>query len=138
MDTIVDVKPPDAEAAARLVQMYSRDLLAANTDLGKVGTALAGSIPAVIREIVEKSKIGAIVRQNRAALSGHAIELQITTEDLLDSAKTMKQHEALIERNTRNLETEKLEADLHVRIPAGTGWEEADQILYTIREQTKK
>lgn len=60
LDAVIEVTPPDALAAERLVRLYARGLLKENEDLTAVGERLEGQIPAVIREVVERSKLDAI------------------------------------------------------------------------------
>ncbi len=92
LDTLVEVKPPDAEAAIRLVKLYGRGLFPLNANFEKVGKALAGRIPAFIREVTERAKIAAIYR-----LDGGNIEGQVQTDDLLAAADAMKNHADMLE-----------------------------------------
>lgn len=86
LDAVISVKAPDAEAVQKLVSIYARGLLEDGTDLAAVGTELAGNIPATIREVVERAKLGMI---GRAAST-------ISADDLLVSARGMKDHLALL------------------------------------------
>lgn len=99
LDTLVEIKPPDAEAAIKLVKLYGRNLFAQNTDFTEVGKALAGRIPAFIREVTERAKIAAIYR-----LCGGNIEGQVRTEDLLSAAEAMKNHAAMLEPRKKMIE----------------------------------
>lgn len=90
LDAVISVPAPDAEAAARLVRLYARDLLPAKEDLAAVGKELNGYIPAVIREVVERSKLAAISHTELGQ------ELKITGEDLLIAARSMVQHLELL------------------------------------------
>lgn len=92
LDAVVSVQAPDAAAARRLVQLYGRGLLAPGINLEQVGEALAGKIPAVIREVVERAKIAAI----QHATNG--ISNAVTDEDLLSAASAMKAHMDLLTR----------------------------------------
>ena len=91
LDAIIQVDPPDAKAAQKLIRIYSQGLIAANADLSKSGDALAGTIPAVIREVVERSKLFAL---NRA--TGNEAPTSLTDEDILFSAVSMKKHTDLM------------------------------------------
>lgn len=82
LDAIINVLPPDAGAVERLIRLYGRGLVPANADLSEVGKKMAGNIPAVIRECVERSKLAAI----KLCPEG---QLVITTEALLDAAASM-------------------------------------------------
>jgi hypothetical protein len=92
LDAVIHVAPPDAQAAARLVGIYGGMMIVAGQDLAPVGVALAGKIPAVIREVVERSKLFAISR------AGGGDGSYVTTADLLDSAEEMNAHLALLEK----------------------------------------
>lgn len=92
IDTVVPVRAPDREASLRLVKMYARDLLDPNCDLenSQVGDILAGEIPAIIREVVERSKLSAIRRGGE--------RLIITAKDLEVVARGMKNHMELLRK----------------------------------------
>lgn len=87
LDAVISVLPPDGEAVGRLITLYSRGLLREGESLDEVGQVLAGNIPAVIREVVERSKLAMIA-------NGHQ---QLTEEDLLVSARGMQAHLALLD-----------------------------------------
>lgn len=86
LDAVISVLPPDGPAVGRLIQLYSRGLLREGESLVEVGQVLEGNIPAVIREVVERSKLAMIA-------NGHE---QLTEEDLLVSANGMQSHLALL------------------------------------------
>lgn len=115
LDAVITVTEPDADSVTRLIQLYSRGLLRENEPLDEVGRELAGNIPAVVREVVERSKL-AMISSGRN---------QITQDDLLVSVRGMKAHLALLapkdakksvaERfgdSFRELLTEGMDADL--------------------------
>ena len=87
LDAVIPVDPPDASAAIRLVQKYSGDLLVED-GLVEVGKVLAGQIPAVIREVCERSKLTAIAHHGDAD--------EIRAEDLLAAATGMRQQMGLL------------------------------------------
>src|SRR5262249_43736373 len=70
LDALIHVAPPDAKAAERLVQLYSRGLLEDNCDLTEVGKMLSGKIPAFIREVTERAKIATIARVGGPDIAG--------------------------------------------------------------------
>lgn len=109
LDTLVEVKEPDANAAERLVKLYSRGLLATDTDLEAVGKALAGQIPAFIRETVERAKLAAIGR-----LKGGDIKGQVRAEDLLAAAKAMETHANMLKPAVKDTEAS---PELLVKVP---------------------
>lgn len=90
LDTVVSVRAPDKEAAIRLVRMYAGNLLDANYDLEKsnVGDVLAGEIPAIIREVVERSKLATLRRESGV--------LTLTPNDIEVTATGMKAHMNLL------------------------------------------
>lgn len=90
LDAIIHVTAPDASAAEKLVRIYSRDTLDKDADLTEVGEELNGKIPAVIREVVERSKLYAISRDPSAS------EVKIQPSDIVYSAKGMKAHLELL------------------------------------------
>lgn len=57
LDAIIDILPPDAKTASRLVRYYGGDAIKDGEDLAAVGETLAGQIPAVIEEVVKRAKL---------------------------------------------------------------------------------
>ena len=57
-DALITIEAPDAETSIRIVNHYAQDLLPKGADLTKLGDGLSGKIPAIIREIVERAKLG--------------------------------------------------------------------------------
>jgi transitional endoplasmic reticulum ATPase len=98
LDSLVEVKPPDANAAVRLVKLYGRGLFQQNTDFTKVGKVLEGRIPAFIREVTERAKIAAIYR-----LNGGNIDGQVQEKDLLDAAEAMKTHADMLQPKDKSV-----------------------------------
>lgn len=89
LDVVLHITPPDEEAVQRLIREYGVGLVAENTDLKEVGTMLAGYTPAVIREVVERAKLGTIARTGKAGSS-------VLGEDLVVSARLMIQQMELM------------------------------------------
>lgn len=87
LDAIIQVDPPDAAAARKLIRIYSQGLVTVDTDLTKSGEVLAGKIPAVIREVVERAKLFAL---NRAV--NDQAPTSLTDEDIMYSAVSMNKH----------------------------------------------
>ena len=115
LDAVISVTPPDAAAARRLVRIYGRTLIAANDALDGAGEVLAGMIPAVIREVVERAKLAAIYRAGDA-------NVQVTDADLVLTAKGMRRHLALLDRQTNTpSDAEVLAEKLHAVVGNGTG-----------------
>ena len=92
LDSVISTHAPDAKAAEKLMRIYARETLVAGADLTKAGKELAGQIPAVIREVVERSKLYAISRNPDADPSN----IQVTGDDLEAAAIGMRNHLALL------------------------------------------
>lgn len=90
LDAIINVQPPDAKAAEKLIRIYARDMLEEDATLLNAGLELAGRIPAVIREAVERAKLYSIGRNPTAEF------IKITEDDLVKSARGMKAHLELL------------------------------------------
>ena len=90
LDAVLRIGPPDAAAVQKLLRVYGRKLIKPDEDLSGAGEALAGRIPAVIREVVERSKLYAIGR-------APGKEFFLTDSDIVRSAKGMAHHLALLD-----------------------------------------
>ena len=91
LDSVITLGPPDEEAVIRLVKHYGGNRIEPGADITPVGEALRGQIPAVIREVVERSKVSAIVRGD-----GTDAGERIAMEDLTIAAESMKRHLELL------------------------------------------
>ena len=100
LDVAIEVTAPDAEAAERLIRMYGKGLVRDDADLRHVSQVLAASDtkPAVIKEVVERSKLSALRR-------GAGDAGQVGAEDLLTASLSMKTQLELLNRP-------------HVRVPS--------------------
>jgi transitional endoplasmic reticulum ATPase len=85
LDAVINVLPPDAQAVEKLIRLYGRGLVPVSEDLTAVGEALAGEIPAVIRECIERAKLYAI---SDGSLNGN--QITITGDNLLTASKSMR------------------------------------------------
>jgi transitional endoplasmic reticulum ATPase len=92
IDTVVPVRPPDADAVVRLILLYAGDTLAPTEDLTRAGQLLAGKNAAVVREVVERSKLSAVRR-----LTEHGQRLTLTARDIEVAAVGMEAHNKLLE-----------------------------------------
>lgn len=81
IDVPLFVDPPDPDAVIQLVRMYGRDLIGEGEDLSEVGAVLQGRIPAVIREVVERSKL-----ENISRTKGKGGK--VSAEDITAAART--------------------------------------------------
>lgn len=86
LDAVISIRPPEAEAVERLIRLYGRGLVAQGEDLSEVGAALAGNIPATVREVVERSKLAMVANGREVVVS----------EDLLMAARGMERHLSLL------------------------------------------
>lgn len=101
LDAIMNIVPPDAETAERLVRYYGGEAIHVDEDLSEVGVALEGQIPAVIEEAVKRAKLFQL-----ALLDRGAAVTDISAEALKQSASTMtKQIELLAEPKVHQLPT---------------------------------
>jgi len=96
LDAVIHVAPPDAQAAERLMRHYGAGLIPSDEDISEAGRLMEGQIPAVLREVVERSKLSAL-RVQKAA--GTKSSLVVTKDALIDAALSMKnQLDLLAER----------------------------------------
>lgn len=93
LDAVISITPPDEVAAIRLMKHYAVGLLDTASDASLLPAAemLAGQIPAVIREVVERSKLAAIYR------AGASEKLGLVGEDLRVAAEGILSHIKLLE-----------------------------------------
>jgi len=95
LDAVIPVRPPDDVAVTRLVRLYGRGLIEEGTNLDGVGNMLQGKIPAIIREVVERSKLAAVTRTKGSE------SFKLTDEDLVEAAKSMLSQMELLNPNTK-------------------------------------
>lgn len=86
LDAVISVKCPEEGAVKRLLRLYGRELIAEDDTLDGAAQALAGSIPATVREAVERAKLGMIHRGDTA----------VRDADLVTAAHGMKRHLELL------------------------------------------
>lgn len=98
IDVIIEIEKPDAESAIRLVELYAGPALSNEIDRERIGEALAGNIPALVAEVVNRSMLSALRR------GGQASEVSITTDDILMASGTLDTARNLLEEN-RSVET---------------------------------
>lgn len=84
LDAVIDVTPPDAKAAEKLLRLYGGDTISPDTDLTAAGKELDGQIPAIIAEVVKRAKLA----QLRLQPTGEKVSL-ISQEALVEASKTM-------------------------------------------------
>lgn len=92
LDVVVPIGPPDAEAARRMIALYAGDLLDPDGDFKEVGELLDGKTPAVVREVVERSKRSSIMLNDKDK------DIQrIDADALARAARGMEHHLALLD-----------------------------------------
>lgn len=89
LDAVIAIERPDAEAVERLIRRYAGSLLQPGETLDIAGKLLAGSTPAVIREVVERAKLTSLAGSD---------DLQLTEHGLVVAAQTMKTQLDLLNR----------------------------------------
>lgn len=115
-DAVISIQAPDADAVKRLIRHYARDLLDSAITLNEAAVTLEGQIPATVREVVERAKLG-MLTEGRTALS---------EDDLTIAAKGMARHLALLNPPEENdTPAERLYAALVGLVQRASGIEES-------------
>ena len=96
LDAVINVLPPDKAAVIELLKLYGGSMLEPGTDLEAAAELLKGTIPAVIRECVERAKLAAI----RRAPEGQG--LTIDAQAMLDAAMSLKNQRELLNAKKEN------------------------------------
>jgi transitional endoplasmic reticulum ATPase len=91
LDVVIPIPAPDAEAAERLVRQYGGAMINKDETFERSREALAGKMPAVIREAVDRSKLYAITEND-----GDDESLRITDDVLWDAVYEMEDHIRLL------------------------------------------
>ncbi len=81
MDAVIDVQLPDQDAAKRLIRVYGRGRVDPDDNLTESSAMLAGQVPAMIREAVDRAGLAAVARGELAG--------RITDSDLVVTADSM-------------------------------------------------
>lgn len=101
LDAIINVQAPDAEAVERLIRLYGHGTVAEDADLGPASELLAGTIPAVIAEVVKRAKLVQLQLQEPGSpvqcISGNAV---------LKAAETMQDQIELLREQSKPREAE--------------------------------
>ena len=95
LDAVIDVLPPDAAAAEKLVRLYGGNAIPTTEDLTAVGKKLEGVIPAVIAEVVKRAKLAQLSLQEPGTLV-----TTLTSTALLSASASMKSQLDLLYRDT--------------------------------------
>lgn len=93
LDAVISLRPPTRDAAERLIRHYAMGLLKSGAPLAEASIAVEGMIPASIREVVERAKLGMIGRQATT----------LDDKDITVAAKSMRHHMSLLNPKTPEL-----------------------------------
>lgn len=88
MDDVIDMQLPDVVATRKLVHVYGRGLIDPDDSLTLSSKALAGQVPAMIREAVERAKL--------VALKNGKTDIRISDADLAEVADSMQLQRRLL------------------------------------------
>ena len=91
IDDFINMTPPDKETVARLIHYYAQGRI--QGDLNRAAEVLAGNIPAVVRECVERSKLFAISE-------GRPQDSDVVSDDIERAALSMQNQIELLRRAT--------------------------------------
>ena len=100
IDTFIKIDPPDALAVDKLLRLYGRGRIAASEDLREVCTMLAGQIPAVVREVVERAKLAAVARADDLSDA-----MNLTENDLRVATRRLLMQQSLFTPKTTDIDT---------------------------------
>lgn len=115
LDAVIQVIPPDAKTAARLLKHYGGDLIDPKADLTAAGKELANQIPATIAEVVKRAKLAEL----RRTKPGQPIN-KLSSDSLLEAARTMRGQMELLERrlNPKQKEVPPLDQAIQAQVTA--------------------
>lgn len=103
LDAVIEVTPPDAEAVQKLIRFYGAGVVTEDTDLSVVGELLAGQIPAIVAEVVNRAKLS----QLRLQAPGTKLGL-LSEEALVEASTTMRAQTKLLNDRINHQPTEGL------------------------------
>ncbi len=106
LDAVVHVTAPDGDAVQRLIQLYGRGMVPKDADLVKVGELLQGHNPAIVREAVERAKLGQIRRcANGETKNGKlsAADLEIAARGLCTERNLVKESRKVVPSTSEKL-----------------------------------
>lgn len=95
LDAVIEVLPPDAKAVGKLLRLYGKEAIDADTDLSAAAEQLAGEIPAVIAEVVKRAKLAQLAMQE----PGQKVT-KLSEQALFASASSMSQQLKLLKDRT--------------------------------------
>lgn len=133
LDAVIPVRPPDEGAVGRLIRLFAGKALPEDADITKVSRKLAGNIPAVIREVVERSKLASI---HRCGETGEVVDLQ--PWDLEVSADGMLDHLRLLAPKAEDHRSEREKAAAVLAEGLQSGLVSTAQLLITAAAEREK
>jgi transitional endoplasmic reticulum ATPase len=84
LDVTLHLTPPDAEAITRLIKVYGRGMVDPDANLMEAGMVLAGTVPATVREVIERAKFSYVRR-----MKGDISNVILTAEDILRASHSV-------------------------------------------------
>ncbi len=127
LDAVIEVLPPDAKAVELLLRKYGGKAIADDVDLTEAGLSLAGSIPAVIAEVIKRAKLAQLKIQDKGipvrGLTGpavieaaHSMAMQLDLlkrriEQKVEKPKLDVALAEIIQRSVRGLDIEAVNVD---------------------------
>lgn len=131
-DAIIPVHAPEQpQTIEKLIRVYARELIAPAASLTDACKALAGLIPASIRECVERAKLAMIGRRANS----------LADSDLVVATQTMKNHLALMNKEqVTETDAERLAASLKAVVGNGDAsqMDEVEQHLQNLQKDMKR
>lgn len=99
LDAVIDVTPPDAKAAEKLLRLYGAEAVDPDTDLTAAGKELDGQIPAIIAEVMARAKLS----QLRLQPEGEKVS-KISEQAILEASKTMAAQIRVLKERSKPME----------------------------------
>lgn len=130
LDAVISIRAPGPNTVQQLIRHYARDLIYEHEELNGAGAAMAGHIPAVIRECVERAKLGMIGRGGNT----------LTDHDLVVAAETMRNHMELLKgKQPDDTVGERLAKSLQEVVHGGNGkMPPVPELLASIKETVEE
>jgi transitional endoplasmic reticulum ATPase len=102
LDAVINVTPPDAKAAEKLLRLYGRGVIGDEVNLDKAGVLLAGKIPAILAEVVKRAKLA----QLKYTKPGEMIT-SVSEDAVVDAATAMHMQIDILDRHINGEKPEK-------------------------------
>jgi transitional endoplasmic reticulum ATPase len=104
LDAVINVTPPDAKAAERLLRLYGKGVIPDHVNLDKAGKLLAGKIPAILAEVVKRAKLA----QLKYTTPGEKI-VEVSEDAVVDAATAMSMQIDILDRHINGTKPEKID-----------------------------